>query len=125
MTPGCAGRSTEPDLHKDSRGRGKNDNSCSARSGQASFPECRYGAPRNSKLLMLPEALFFVARGNTKHRYAKCIGWAGEVMAPDFRSTRTNKSRKILAAGVGELNDKLAPGLRRRCSERHRCVAAE
>ena len=74
---------------------------------------------------MLPEALFFVARGNTEHRNAKCIGWAGEVMAPDLRSPRTNESRKILAAGVGELNDKLAPGSRRGRGERYRCVAAE
>ena len=101
MTPSCAGRSTEPDLHKHSRGSGERDDSRGARSGQASFSKSRNCTPRNSELLMLPEPLFFVARGYTENRNTKRVGWACEVMSPDLRGARTDETRKVLAARVG------------------------
>ena len=125
MAPRCAGRSTEPDLHQHRRRRGEGNHCRSARSGQAPFSKSRYRAPRNSELLVLPEALFLVARGHTKHCNTKCVRRAGEIMSPDLGGARTNELRKVLAARVGQLNHKLCARLGRRRGERHRGVAAE
>lgn len=95
-----AGVSSEPNLHQHSSGRGECDDSRGAWSGQASFAKSRYGASRNSELLVLPEPLFFVSRGYTENGNTERVGWAREVMASDLRGARTNETRKALTTRV-------------------------
>ena len=100
MTPGCAGRATQPDLHQHSRCCGERNHGRGAGSGQASFAKCRYRAPRNAELLMLPEPLFLVARSYTEHGNTKRVGGAREVMPPDLGGAWTNETREVLTARI-------------------------